>query len=118
MIEFWKSLSGVTRFSVISFLVTGALGLLSMGALGAGLYYPVSFLLKKYPTLNEWHGDWVWPAIIAVGMFWSLGFLFGGVAWHYLVKVTSSKLILYAAYLFILWLWAAILWYFTVKSNL
>ncbi len=117
MIEFWKSLSGTTRFSVIAFFVCGALGLLSMGALGGVLYYAVSFLLKKFPALNEWRGDWVWPTIIMIGMFWSFGFLLGGLAWHYLTKITDSKIVLYGVYFFVLWLWAALLWYFTLSQR-
>jgi hypothetical protein len=114
----WNSLSGNAKFSIIAFVVTAVLGLLSMGALGAILYYPVSFLLKKLPPMNHWHGDWVWPAMIAVGMLWSLGFIFGGAAWYYLAKITSSKLILYAAYIFILWIWAAILWYYVITHKM
>ena len=114
----WNSLSGNAKFSIIAFVITVVLGLISMGALGLVLYYPVSFLFKKYPTLNEWRGDWVWPAAIAIGMFWSLGFAFGGVAWHYLGKYTSSKIMLYSTYLFLLWTWAAVLWFITLKNNM
>jgi hypothetical protein len=118
MIDFCKSVWVNDRFSVIAFFVTAILGLFSMGLLGGLLYYPVSFLFRRYPSLNEWHGDWVWPAIIAVGMFWSLGFVFGGIATHYIGKLTESKFILYGAYLFILWGWAALLWYLVIKSNM
>ena len=68
MIVFWKALSGNVKFSIIAFFSVVALGLLSMGALGALLYYPVCFLLKNYPPFNSWIGDWVWPAMIGVGM--------------------------------------------------
>ena len=117
MIEFWKSLSGNVRFSIIAFFSSGALGLLSMGLLGALLYYPVSFVLRKFPTLNDWTGDWVWPAVIGVGMFWSLGFLFGGVVWHFLAKITTSRITLCGAYLFVLWLWAAVIWYIVLINQ-
>jgi hypothetical protein len=117
MIEFWKSLSGNARFSIIAFFTSGALGLLSMGLLGGVLYYPVSFVLRKFPSINEWTGDWVWPAVIGVGMFWSLGFIFGGVAWHFLAKMTTSRLILYGAYVLILWAWAAVMWYIVLSNN-
>jgi|GEM_PF-4817883 len=50
MFDFWKSLSGNTRFSVIAFVISAALGLISMGALGTVLYYPVLFLLKRFPA--------------------------------------------------------------------
>lgn len=117
MIEFWKSLSGNARFSIIAFFSSGALGLFSMGLLGAVLYYPVSFLLRKFPSLDDWTGDWVWPAVIGVGIFWSVGFLLGGVVWHYLAKITSSKAILCCAYIFVLWLWAAIVWYIVLVNR-
>ncbi|GHN03208.1 hypothetical protein WSM22_46970 [Cytophagales bacterium WSM2-2] len=48
-----------------------------MGALGAALYYPAAFLLKKFPAFSDWHGDWVWPTVIMVGMLWSFGFCWG-----------------------------------------
>ncbi len=117
MAEFWKSLSGNARFSIIAFFCCGVAGLVSMGALGAVLYFPVSFLLQKFPSFNNWHGDWVWPAVIGIGMFWSVGFLFGGVVWHFLSKITNSKILLYTAYLFVLWLWAALLWYITLSQQ-
>ena len=70
---FWKSWSFNIKFSLIAFFITAILGLLSMGALGGLLYYPVSFLFASYPTLNDWSGDWVWPSVIMVGMLWSFG---------------------------------------------
>ena len=117
MVEFWKSLSSTTKFSVIAFFITAALGLLSMGILGFGLYYPVSFLFKNYPSINKWRGDWVWPATISVGIFWSLGFIFSGLAIHFLTKITQSKILIYFVYVFILYLWAAILWYLVILGN-
>ena len=117
MIEFWKSFSGNIRFSVIAFFVCGVLGFLSMGALGALLYYPVSILLKKFPHLSSWHGDWVWPSIIMVGILWSLGFLIGALVWHYVSKITASKVVLYGVYVFVLWLWAALLWYYALQRR-
>jgi hypothetical protein len=117
MIQFWKSLTYTTKFSAIAFIVIGALGLLSMGLLGAVLYYPVSFLFNSYPTLNDWHGDWVWPAIIVAGMAWSFGFVFGGIAWHFLRKKISSIALLRFTYIGIMWLWDAIIWFVIISSN-
>ncbi len=117
MISYWKSFSYTSKFSVIAFFITLVLGLLSMGILGAGLYYVVSFLFFSYPSLNDWRGDWVWPATIGVGMGWSLGFIFGGIALHYLDKISNAKYLKICIYILILWLWAACLWYFTLKSN-
>ena len=118
MLDFWKSLTYTTKFSAIAFVISAALGLLSMGLLGAILYYPVSFFFKSYPTLNDWSGDWVWPATIVVGMAWSLGFVYGGIMWKYLFKTISSILLLRIIYAIILWLWAAFLWYLMITNNL
>lgn len=114
----WKTWSFNIRFSLIAFFVTAVLGLLSMGALGGLLYFPVSFLFTSYPTLNDWSGDWVWPTVIMVGMLWSFGFVFGGAAWHYLNKRTNSIVLLTLAYLVILWCWAAILWFWMIFAHI
>jgi hypothetical protein len=49
MYEYWSNLSFTTRFSIIACVVTVPLGLLSMGLLGAVLYYPVSIFFPNYP---------------------------------------------------------------------
>ena len=118
MLKFWKSLTFTTKFSAIAFIVTLPLGLFSMGILGALLYYLVSFLFSNYPTLNDWHGDWVWPTTIAAGMAWAFGFIFAGITWHYLNKITNSKTLLRIVYSIVLWFWAAIVWYFMIINNL
>ena len=118
MFEFWNALTYTTKFSSLAFIITLALGLFSMGLLGALLYYPVSFFFNAYPTLNDWRGDWVWPATITVGMAWSVGFIFGGLAWHYLQPTLSSVLMLRIIYALILYAWAAFLWYVAIKNNL
>ncbi|SMG44127.1 hypothetical protein SAMN03080602_03247 [Arenibacter troitsensis] len=115
---YWKSWSFNVKFSLIAFFTTAVLSLISMGALGALLYYPVSFLFGSNPNLMDWGGDWVWPSVIMVGMLWSFGFVFGAVAWYYIQKITQSKALLIAAYLLILWLWAALLWCWMIKVNL
>lgn len=117
MIEFWNSLPYTTKFSAIAFITTGVVGLFSMGLLGAGLYYPVSFLFKSYPTLNDWSGDWVWPVIIGAGMLWSFGFIFGGFAWYYFSDHVHSIALLRIIYILILWIWAALIWYVLIKIN-
>lgn len=117
MLEFWKSKSYATKFSIVGFIISAALGLLSMGLLGFGLYYTVSFIFRSYPDINSWHGDWVWPALIMVGMFWSLGFLFAGIVWHYFAKSITSIVALRTMYIITLWLWTAFLWYMVISSN-
>ncbi len=118
MLKLWKSFSFTTKFSTIAFIVTFTLGLLSMGILGAILYYTVSFVFNNYPTLNDWRGDWVWPTTIVAGMVWAFGFIFANIVWYYLKKVTNSKWMLLTMYSIILWLWAAIVWYFIIINNL
>jgi len=118
MLKKWKSLAYTTKFSISAFLLTSVLGLFSMGLLGMLLYYLVSFLFSAYPGSNDWRGDWVWGATIAVGMLWSFGFLFGGLSWHYLRKLINSVLLLRIFYGAILWLWAAVLWYIVISKNL
>lgn len=104
----------VMRFSLLAFIATLALGLLSMGFLGIGLYYVVSPILDlKFQDLDSLHGDWVWPALILSGMFWSFGFLFAGWLYLYLEKhrtINWSKPILTTIYIIVLLLWALIIW--------
>ncbi len=103
--------SKVMRFSLIGFVITMALGLLSMGFLGIGIYYIVSPILnQKFPDLDSLHGDWVWPALILAGMFWSFGFLIAGWVYLYLSRFKWSKSILISIYIFILLLWALLIW--------
>lgn len=117
MYEYWSNLSFTTRFSIIACVVTVPLGLLSMGLLGAVLYYPVSIFFPNYPSLNDWRGDWVWPATIIVGMGLSVGFLFGGLVWHYLSPYVSSTTVLSFVYGLILYLWTAFLWYMMLRKQ-
>jgi hypothetical protein len=117
MLDYWTALSYTTRFSVIACVVTFPLGLLSMGALGGILYYPVSLVLPAYPTLNDWRGDWVWPATLFVGMGWSVGFLLAGLAWFYLAKGVSSVVLLRIVYALVLYGWAAFLWWVVVRKQ-
>jgi hypothetical protein len=93
-------------------------GTYSYGFLGFGLYSTVSFLFTSYPDINDRHGDWVWPATIGAGMAWSIGFIFGGIAWHHLHKKAGSILLLRIIYILILWLWAGFIWYLIICSNL
>ncbi len=117
MPEFWTNLSYTTRFSAIGFVVTFILGFISMGFLGLILYYPVSFVLRTGPSINSWHGDWVWPALILVGLGWSFGFLLAGTAWHFLAPRLDSVVILRIIYGLILWAWAAFLWWWVLRGQ-
>jgi hypothetical protein len=114
---FWKSLSSNAKFSIFAFFVVAILGLLSMGLLGALLYYPVSFLFTGFPAFSTWHGDWVWPSTIIVGMVWSFGFIGGGFSYYYTTKKGVSKVVSYFIYALVLWLWAAFLWYSIISNQ-
>ncbi|MDO6597605.1 hypothetical protein Q4512_11825 [Oceanihabitans sp. 2_MG-2023] len=118
MIKLWKPLSYTSKFSIIAFLLAAILGLLSMGLLGFALYYCVFFLFNNYPNINDWTGDWVWPAVIVAGTAWSLGFVFAGIAWHFLHKKIKTILLLRIIYIAILWLWAATIWHLIITTNL
>ncbi len=116
--SWWKSLHANTRFSILGFIISLALGLLSMGALGGGLYYTLLTCIKnKFPGFNSWTGDWVWPAMIGSGMVWSIGFIFAGLVCHYLIKVSVPKFIRILVYVLILWLWIHIIWYLTLSQQ-
>ncbi len=114
----WKSLSYNTRFSIIGFLSAAALGLLSMGALGGGLYYTLLPAIKNhFPPFNSWSGDWVWPAMIGSGMLWSTGFVFAGLANHYFSKINPPKFLLILVYALILWVWINAVWYLILSQQ-
>ena len=99
------------RFSLVAFIITLALGLLSMGFLGIGLYYIVSPILDlRFPDLDTLHGDWVWPALILSGMFWSFGFLIAGWIYIYLSRFNWTKPTLITIYILTQLLWALVLW--------
>lgn len=106
------------KFSVICFISVLALGLISMGALGGGIYYFVFPVLELwFPPLDSWRGDWVWPAMITVGMLWSFGFLIAGKVHVHLRKIVSHKFVLYAVYILILLFWDLLLWFVTLVAQ-
>ena len=111
----WKRLSGTTRFSIVAFFLTMALGLLSMGALGYGLYFLVAPVLDK--DIDSLRGDTTWPTVLMVGMMSSFGFLWGGLSFHYL-RHLIKELPAYLVYAAILWLWILLLWYAFLNYNI
>jgi hypothetical protein len=99
-------------------LLLAMLGLLSMGALDAALYYPVALALPAaYPNINDIHGDWVWPTLIVVGMLWSLGFLLAGALNHALEKRRMDRTLRRLAYVLVLWAWALLLWWVALYGR-
>jgi hypothetical protein len=96
----------------------GALGLLSMGALGGVLHLAVSPTLPPADrSIDALTGDWVWPAMIAVGMGWSLAFLAADLLDRRLRARGTSGLVRRLAWLGVLWGWAAVLWNLTVRLR-
>lgn len=99
------------KWSLVAFVVTLILGFLSMGALGAALYYACCPLLAPfYGNLNDWRGDWVWPAAIWAGMLWSVSFPVAGVLNLQLKTQCLSAPWRGGAYLVILWGGALAIW--------
>lgn len=111
-LRFWVR---AIRGSVLAFAFVLVAGLVSMGLLGLGLYYPVAPVLRwGFPPVDGWHGDWVWPATIGVGMAWSAGFLLAGVADHRLARRGQRAAWRVLAYLGTLWVWDLVLWTLTL----
>lgn len=99
------------KWSLIGFGVSLALGLLSMGALGAALYYVCYPIFSpSYGNLNDWSGDWVWPAVIFAGMLWSISFLAAGFINLQLEAHGTQAWLRIVAYIAVLWAGAAITW--------
>lgn len=117
----WAALARVWRRmprSWLAALAVAPLGLVSMGALGGLLYFVVAPVVwPVFGNLNDWRGDGVWPATVAVGMLWSLGFVLAG--WlnqRWLARGWSPRRrrLAYAA---VLWLGAALLWVLVAVTS-
>lgn len=106
------------KASLIAFAVTLALGVLSLGLWGIGLYY-VNYPLFRlwFPTDDRWEGDWVWPSTLLIGMVWPFAFILAGVVNRYLVTCQAPRFVRMAIYVLILWLWAFILWFVVLNSQ-
>ena len=103
------------KWSAFGFAATLLLGFVSMGLLGLALYYPVAPVLRlRFAARDAWLGDWVWPAVIGVGMGWSVGFLIAGVVNHFLVKQGWRASLRGLTYLGLLWLWDLVVWTLTL----
>ncbi len=111
----WKNLTGNAKFSIIAFLLTLALGLLSRGALGYGLYFLVAPLLDK--DIESLRGDITWPTVLMVGMLSSLGFLLSGITFHFL-RSRIGEIASYLVYMLILWAWVLLVWYIFLNYNI
>lgn len=105
----WSTFSKATKFSILGFLISGTLGLLSMGALGYGLYHIVQPVLAD--RIDELQGDATWPSLILAGMIWSIAFLIAGGLHSLLSRRNIPVAVLYANYTIVLWVWALVVWF-------
>jgi hypothetical protein len=105
----WVSWSYASKFSLIAFLVSGFLGLFSMGALGYGLYYLVKPILGN--RIDELQGDAMWPSLILAGMGWSVSFLMAGWLFSFLSRFSLPPFISYLSYVLVLWIWVLVVWF-------
>ncbi|MEQ9414445.1 MAG: hypothetical protein RIF39_11470 [Cyclobacteriaceae bacterium] len=112
----WSTFSKVTKFSILGFIISGALGLFSMGVLGYGLYYTVSPVLGD--RIDELQGDATWPSLILAGMAWSIAFLLAGGFYSWLSKRNFPSGILYLSYALVLWIWALVVWYAIIDFRI
>ncbi len=113
----------------ILFFVALGLSILSMGMLGAVLFFiatpainlfngtsiPLSLTgldQKPFACLN---GDSTWTTLIVAGILWSMGFLLLAVIkW----KFKGFDMTLYIGSPLFLWAWAALTWQFLIEVNL
>ena len=113
-----KFLFSIKR-SFRAFLVAEVLNFLSLGALGALIYYACYPILAPfYGDLNsEWGGDWVWGAMVGAGMLWPAFFLLAG--WLNLKLEARGMLRLKrrAIYVAVLWLGALLIWWWILLSE-
>lgn len=106
--------TGIKR-SLVAALAVAVLGVLSMGMLGAALYYAVYPVLGPwYGSLSGWQGDWVWPATIMAGVLWSLGFLGAGVCYARLERAGFDVATRRVGYVLVLWGAAVFAWLFVL----
>lgn len=113
----WSFLVSI-KYSAWATLSAAVLGVVGMGVLGLGLYFAVSFALPSaLPTLDSARGDWVWPALIVIGMFWSLAFLMAGTLNRLLCRKALGAGWRRLTYALVLWLWALLLWWATLHAN-
>jgi hypothetical protein len=99
------------RRSIVRAAIALVLGFVSMGALGGALHLLVAPTLPAaYRRINDLSGDWVWPAMISVGMAWSVGFLVAGAFDRLLAGQDRPRAVRLVTYLAVLWGWAALLW--------
>lgn len=112
-----KILLGIKGPLIIGFLIA-VFGVLSMGFLGAGLYYACYPLLEPlYGNLDDWHGDGVWPATIWAGVMWAICFPVAGLVNVRLKRAGKSSVLRGLSWGAILWLGAVLVWLFIAATS-
>lgn len=112
----WQSISKNARFSILAFIASLALSIVSMGALGFGIYYLVAPFLNK--SIDSLEGDSTWPTVIFAGMCWSVGFLLAGLLFHHTTKWKFPPIASKVIYGFVLWLWIFVVWYLLLNFKI
>jgi hypothetical protein len=106
------------KWSLVAFAVALVLSFLSMGFLGAVLYYACYPVLAPFfgnPN-TDWSGDWVWSALVAAGMLWSFSFLAAG--WlNFNLTPDVPAVLRGIVYVVVLWLSAALIWAFILVTS-
>ena len=103
------------KWSVLACVVSLVLGFVSLGLPSVLLYYPVApVLLLCFPPFDAWTGDWVWPAMVEVSLFWPFGFLIAGELDVRLTRRQTPALRRRVAYGGTLWLWLLAVWFFVL----
>lgn len=106
------------RWSLAGCLAALALAFLSLGYSSLVLYAAASPLLRlAYPPMSDWHGPWVWPVLVGVGILWAPSFLAAGMAGQVpQVRGWSAgrRRLLYLA---VLWCGAVAAWFVMLATN-
>ncbi|MGK0270420.1 MAG: hypothetical protein ACI88H_001066 [Cocleimonas sp.] len=118
--KLWPT-SKVMQFSLIAFIISIVVSLLSIGFLGIGLFYVASPVLTLFfpsisNNLNTWHGDWIWPAMIGIPIVWSFGFLIAGRMYLHLESLDWTHLTVKTSYIVILLFLNILLWLILLMS--
>lgn len=105
------------KYSITAFAAALVISLVSMGGLGALLYYAAYPVLGGFfGNLNDWDGDWVWGAMVGAGVIWSLSFLAAGLVNRFLQRRGVSEFLRWIVYGGVLWLGAVLVWAVTLTS--
>ena len=118
-------------FSTIAFLVSIFLNFITLGLSSLGLFIivtpglnlvlglkiPMDFSgIDKTGSVNL-SGDLAWPNTLAVGLFWSFGFLAAGYICTLIKSYNLARPILQMIYWSIIALWALALWIFALQFG-